>query len=76
MGSGGQTGGVAGFAHPRGFAPLWVYLFGWFAVAVAQAWLLPPGEHSVAFDVGFFAVGATIVAVVLTLAERRTGARR
>jgi hypothetical protein len=73
---GGQTGGVAGFAHPRGFAPLWVYFFGWFAVAVAQVWLLPPDEHSVLFNVTVFAVAAVIVGIALTVAERRTRARR
>ena len=63
---------MAGFAHPRGFAPLWVYFFGWFALAVAQVWLFPPDEHPVAFNVTFFFVGALLVAVALTFAERRT----
>jgi hypothetical protein len=67
---------VAGFAHPRGFAPLWVYFFGWFALAVAQRWLFPPDEHSTAANVAFFAVGAVLVGVVLTIAERATRARR
>ena len=43
---------------PSGFAPLWVYFFGWFALAVAQRWLFPPDEHSTAANVAFFAVGA------------------
>ncbi|MET0324678.1 MAG: hypothetical protein ABW219_05585 [Ilumatobacteraceae bacterium] len=60
--------------HPhrpaRRFAPLWVYLFGLFAVAVLQTWLFPPGEHSATFNVVFFfAVGAVVVAV-LTFLER------
>ena len=60
--------------HPhrraRRFAPLWVYLFGLFAVAVLQAWLFPPDDHSVTFNVVFFfAVGAVVVAV-LTVLER------
>ena len=60
----------------RRFAPLWVYLFGWFALAVAQRLVFPPDEHSVAANVAFFAVGAVLVAVVLTIAERRTRDRR
>ena len=67
---------MAGFAHPRGFAPLWVYFFGWFALAVAQVWLFPPAEHSVAFNVTFFFLGAALIAVALTIAERRTRRRR
>ena len=51
---------------------MWVYFFGWFALAVAQVWLFPPDEHSVAFNVTFFAVGAILIAVALTIAERRT----
>ena len=62
---------MAGFAHPRGFAPLWVYFFGWFALAVAQVWLFPPDEHAVAFNVAFFAAGGILIAVALTVAERR-----
>ena len=62
---------MAGLAHPRGFAPLWAYFFGWFALAVAQRWLFPPDEHSVAANVAFFAIGALVVGVVLTIAERR-----
>jgi len=64
--------GVAGFAHPRGFAPLWVYFFGLFALGVLQRWLFPPDEHSVAFNVTFFAVGAAVVLAVITVIERRT----
>ena len=56
----------------RRFAPLWVYLFGWFALAVAQQLVFPPDEHSAAANVALFAVGAALVAVVLTIAERRT----
>jgi uncharacterized membrane protein YoaK (UPF0700 family) len=60
--------------HPhrraRRFAPLWVYLFGLFAVAVLQRLLFPPDEHSVTFNVVFFfAVGAAVIAV-LTVLER------
>ena len=62
---------MPGIAHPRGFAPLWVYFFGWFALAITQLWLLPPDDHSAAFNVTFFAVGAVLVAIVLTVAERR-----
>ncbi|MET0579406.1 MAG: hypothetical protein ABW122_12170, partial [Ilumatobacteraceae bacterium] len=58
--------------RPRRFAPLWVYFFGWFAVAVAQRLVFPPDQHSVAANVAFFAVGAVIVAVAITIAERRT----
>ena len=50
--------------------PLWVYLFGLFAVAIAQRWLFPPDEHSVAFNVGLFAVLALSVIVVLTVLQR------
>ena len=57
------------------FAPLWVYFFGWFAVAVAQRWLFPPAEHSVAFNVAFFFVLAAGVAVLLTVLQRRTRRR-
>jgi hypothetical protein len=55
--------------------PLWVYLFGLFAVAIAQRWLFPPDKHSVAFNVGLFAVLALSVIVVLTLAQRATRGR-
>jgi drug/metabolite transporter (DMT)-like permease len=56
--------------RPRRFPPLWVFLFGLFAVAVLQTWLFPPDEHSVAFNVVFFfAVGAVVVAL-LTVLER------
>ena len=53
-----------------------MYFFGWFALAAAQVWLFPPDEHSVLFNVTFFAVGAVLVAAVLTVAERRTRTRR
>jgi hypothetical protein len=60
--------------HPqrraRRFPPLWVYLFGLFAVAVLQRWLFPPADHSATFNVVFFlAVGGAAVAV-LTVLER------
>jgi tryptophan-rich sensory protein len=57
------------------FPPLWVYLFGLFAVAIAQRWLVPPDEHSVAFNVALFAVLALVVIVVLTLLQRITRPR-
>jgi hypothetical protein len=61
--------------HPRGFAPLWVYFFGLFALAVLQSWLLPPGEHSALFDVAVFGAGAIAVVVALTFVERRVKRR-
>ena len=54
----------------RRFAPLWVYFFGLFAVAVTQRLLFPPDEHSVTFNVLFFAGGAIVVIAVLTVLER------
>jgi hypothetical protein len=54
----------------RRFAPLWVYLFGLFAAAIAQTWLLPPRDHGAWFNVGVFVALASAVIVVLTLAER------
>jgi hypothetical protein len=59
----------------RRFAPLWVYFFGLFALAFLQRFAFPPDEHSVAFNVTFFAVGALVVIVVLTIAQR-TATRR
>jgi len=53
-----------------------MYYFGWFALAAAQRWLFPPEEHSVAANVAFFGIGAVLVAIVLTLAERATRANR
>ena len=50
--------------------PLWVYLFGLFAVAIAQRWLFPPDEHSVAFNVALFFVLALAVIVLLTVLQR------
>jgi hypothetical protein len=47
-----------------------VYLFGLFALAAAQRLLFPPGEHSVAASVAFFAVGAVLVVAAITAAER------
>ena len=73
-GGDGQTAPVMDRRRPR-FAPLWVYLFGWFAVAIAQRWLFPPDEHSVAFNVTLFFVLAAAVAVILTLLQRRTYGR-
>ena len=57
-------------AHPRGFAPLWAYAFGLFALAVLQSWLWPPSEHSVGFNVTVFAAGAAVIVSALTIAER------
>ncbi len=54
----------------RRFAPLWVYLFGLFAAAIAQSWLLPPRQHGGWFNVAVFAAVAAVVILVLTLAER------
>ena len=54
----------------RRLAPLWVYFFGFFAVAVLQRWLFPPDEHSVPFNVLLFAGLAGAVAVVLTVLQR------
>jgi membrane protein DedA with SNARE-associated domain len=55
----------------RRFAPLWVYLFGLFAAALVQVWLLPPREHSAAFNVAVFAGLAALVIVVVTRLEQR-----
>lgn len=51
-------------------APLWVYFFGFFAVAIAQRWLFPPAEHSVAFNVILFFGLAAAVVILLTILER------
>jgi hypothetical protein len=56
----------------RPFAPLWVYFFGLFALAVTQRLLFPPDEHSVTFNVLFYACGAAGVIAVLTVLERVT----
>ena len=56
----------------RAFAPLWVYFFGLFALAVTQRLLFPPDERSVTFNVLFFAGGAIVVIAVLTVLERAT----
>jgi hypothetical protein len=48
-----------------------VYCFGLFALAAAQRFLFPPAEHSVAANVAFFAVGAVLVVLAITGAERR-----
>jgi hypothetical protein len=55
----------------RGFAPLWVYLFGLFTVAATQRLAFPPAEHGVAFNVTFFFGAAAAVVAILTLLERR-----
>jgi len=55
--------------RPR-WAPLWVYLFGLFAVAFAQVALFPPREHGAAFNVAVFAGLGAAVVVVITLLER------
>ncbi len=65
----GQTAPVAQLRGRR-FAPLWVYLFGLFAAAIAQTWLLPPRQHSAWFNVVVFAAVAAAVILVLTVAER------
>ncbi|MGI9053493.1 MAG: hypothetical protein ACR2HQ_12740 [Ilumatobacteraceae bacterium] len=54
----------------RRFAPLWVYLFGLFAAAVAQGALLTPREHSAAFNLSVFAALAVGVTVAITVLER------
>ncbi len=54
----------------RRFPPLWVYFFGFFAVAVLQRWLFPPDEHSVPFNVLLFGGLAVGVAVLLTVLQR------
>jgi hypothetical protein len=59
----------------RRFAPLWVYFFGLFALAFLQRFAFPPDEHSVAFNVTFFAVGAVVVILVLTIVQRTTTRR-
>jgi hypothetical protein len=56
----------------RRFAPMWVYFFGLFALAFFQRFVFPPDEHTVAFNVTFFAVGAIVVIVALTIAQRAT----
>ena len=56
----------------RSLAPAWVYMFGLFALALLQRFTFPPDEHSVAANVTFFAIGAVIVFVVITIAQRLT----
>ncbi len=56
----------------HGFAPLWVYLFGLFAVAAGQRLLFPPDERSAAANITIFAVGSLVVIVLLTVVERST----
>ena len=66
--------GNCGAMHPHRrtgrFAPLWVYLFGLFAVAVLQQLLFPPDDHSATFNVVFFFAVGAVVTVVLTVLER------
>jgi hypothetical protein len=57
--------------HRRALAPLWVYLFGLFALGAFQAVVFPPEEHSTAAAVAFFAGGAIVVTGVLTVLQRR-----
>jgi hypothetical protein len=70
-----QFGGQTAAVRRGRFPPLWVYFFGLFALAFFQRFAFPPDEHSVTFNVVFFAVGAVIVIVVLTIAERVTTRR-
>jgi hypothetical protein len=58
--------------HGRRFAPLWVYLFGLFALATAMRLFFPPAEHSVAANVAVFGSGSVLVVVLLTAIERRS----
>lgn len=67
---GGQTAEVPSHRR-RGFAPLWVYFFGLFALAAAQRLLLPPDDRSVAANVATFLVGAVVVVAAITALERR-----
>ena len=57
----------------RRFAPVWVYFFGWFALAFLQTFAFPPDEHSILANVAFFGIGAVLVFVVLTVLQRRAG---
>ena len=54
----------------QGFAPLWVYLFGLFAVAAGQRLLFPPDQHSAATNVAVFTAASLIVVILLTVLER------
>ena len=56
----------------RSLAPAWVYFFGLFALAFLQRFTFPPDEHSVIANVAFFVVGAIVVFVVITTAQRLT----
>jgi hypothetical protein len=56
----------------RSLAPAWVYMFGLFALAFVQRFAFPPDEHSVGANVAFFAIGAIVVFVVITFAQRLT----
>ncbi len=49
-----------------------MYFFGLFALAASQRLLFPPDEHSVTFNVLFFACGAIVVVAVLTVLQRVT----
>lgn len=54
----------------RRFPPLWVYFFGLFALVLTQRLVFPPAEHSTAATAAFFVVGALLVVVGLTVAQR------
>jgi hypothetical protein len=56
--------------RPRTLAPAWVYFFGLFALAFLQRFTFPPDEHSVIANVAFFAIGAIVVFVLITIAQR------
>jgi len=55
----------------RAFAPLWVYLFGLFALAGVQSLVFPPEDHSTGAAVAFFLIGAIVVIALLTVLQRR-----
>lgn len=55
----------------RDFAPLWVYLFGLFALGAFQKLVFPPADHSTPAAVAFFVVGAIVVIALLTVLQRR-----
>ena len=59
-------------APPRGFAPLWVYFFGLFAVAVLQRWLFPPASTAWPFNVTVFVVGEWSSSSLTSTALQRT----
>jgi hypothetical protein len=49
---------------------MWVYFFGLFALAFLQRFTFPPDEHSIGANVAFFVIGAVVVFVVITIAQR------